>query len=118
MEFARYILNHYDHNYKFEMPEIIRKTSCVYLEENNNILNFVREFIVKDDTGFFTLKEAKDRFKTSQYYNNKITNLKNELQKILKIQCFDEKRINGKKYCSTFLGYTFKNMDKINDELE
>lgn len=107
MEFARYILSYYDHSYKFEMPEVIKRNSNMYIEENNNVLNFVKESIVKDPKGFFTLKEAKERFKMSQYFNGKLTTLKNELQKVLKIECFDEKRIDGSKYRSVFIGYKF-----------
>lgn len=108
MEFARYILSYYDHSYKFEMPDVIKRNSNMYIEENNNVLNFVKECIVKDPTGFFTLKEAKERFKMSQHFNGKLTTLKNELQKVLKIECFDQKKINGKNVYYVFIGYTFK----------
>jgi phage/plasmid-associated DNA primase len=119
MEFARYILEHYDHNYKYEMPDIIKNSSTMYLEENNNVYNFVKEFIVVDKDGFFTLKEAKEQFKNSQHFNGKITTLKNELQKVLKTQCYEEKMIRNKKYYSIFLGYNFKyNLEEEFDELE
>ena len=119
MEFSRYILNHYNHAYKFEMPDIIKKTSSMYIEENNNILNFVKESIVKDVNGFFTLKDAKEKFKDSQYFNNKLTNLKNELQKILKAECFEQKKFAGNKYRSVFIGYKLNyNENNDSDELE
>ena len=120
MEFARYILEHYDHAYKYEMPDIIKKSSTMYIDENNNVLNFVKEFIVKDTDGFFTLKEAKEHFKNSQHFNGKLTTLKNDLQKILKIQCIEEKKIKGRKYRSAFMGYSFiqAEIEENEDDIE
>jgi phage/plasmid-associated DNA primase len=119
MEFARHILEYYDHNYRYEMPDIIKKSSTMYLEENNNVYNFVKEFIVLDKDGFFTLKEAKELFKNSQHFNGKITTLKNELQKVLKIQCIERKKIKGKDIYFIFMGYNFKsNISDENDDLE
>ena len=116
MEFARYILEHYDHNYRYEMPEIIKKSSTMYLEENNNVFNFVKEFITSDKDGYFSLKDAKEKFKNSQHFNGKITTLRNELQKVLKTQCIEEKMIKHKKYYSIFMGYSFKSL--LQDDLE
>jgi phage/plasmid-associated DNA primase len=114
LEFIRFILDHYNHTYKFEMPDIIKESSRVYLEENNNVLNFVKEFIKKDKDGYFTLKDAKDKFKNSQYFNGKISNLKNELQKILKTICLEQKKINNKVFKYIFMGYNI--IEYIDDE--
>ena len=93
-------------------PKLIYEIDKIVIHSVNCIPNFVKKFILKNDDGFFTLKEAKERFKNSPYFNGKM-NIKNELQKLLKIQCIEEKQISGRKYYSIFMGYSF-----INDDLE
>ena len=90
------------------MPFVIKSASSMYLEENNNVFNFVNEFICKDEGGYFTLKDAKDYFKGSQHYNGKNATLKAELQKVLNIQCIENKKIKGKNVYSVFMGYIIK----------
>ena len=104
MEFLRYILSHYDHNFKYEMPEIIKLNSASYLDDNNKILQFVNEFIEEDPESFFTLKQAKEKYKESDYYEPKV-NLKTALEKLLKTWCLDEKKIRNTRYRSVFMGY-------------
>lgn len=119
MEFVRYILEHYDHNYKFEMPDVIRESSRQYLEDNNSVLGFVREFIKRDPDGFFLLKDAKEVFRHSQHFNGKIGNLKSELQKVLKVMCFEQKRIGERVFTSVFMGYKIVSATEyqLDDEL-
>ena len=105
MEFMRLLLDRYDHDYQYEMPEVIRKNSQMYLEENDGVFKFVQEQIQPDRNGYFTLKEVKDRFKNSEYFNNKIQTLKNDLQKVLKVKCDDQRMIKGKKEKNVFWGY-------------
>ena len=105
MEFMRLFLDTYDHNYQYEMPDVIRLNSQIYLEENDGVFKFVQEHIQRDRNGYFTLKEVKDRFKNSEYFNNKIQTLKNDLQKVLKVRCDDQRMINGKKEKNVFWGY-------------
>jgi putative DNA primase/helicase len=105
LEFLRNILDHYDHNYSYEMPEVIRMNSALYLDDNNVVLQFVNENIQKVQNGFVTLKDMKERFKESEYYDTKV-NLKTSLERILKTQCQDQKRFNNRKYRHVFEGYT------------
>jgi phage/plasmid-associated DNA primase len=108
MEFLRLLLDSYDHDFQYDMPEVIRHNSMMYLEENDNVFKFVNDYIVKDRDGYFTLKRAKDAFKGSEYYNGKIQTLKNDLQKLLKVVCIEQSRVNGKKEKLVFLGYRLK----------
>jgi phage/plasmid-associated DNA primase len=119
MEFLRLFLDLYDHDYQYDMPEIIKKNSQMYLEENDGVFKFVQEYIEKDESGFFTLKDLKERFKKSEYYNNKIQTLKNDVQKILKIKCEEQRKIHGRNYRYVFMGYNlrYSNDYNIDDEL-
>lgn len=104
LEFLRYVLNHYDHSFKYEMPNIIKENSASYLDDNNKILQFVNEFIEEDPESFFTLKQVKEKYKESDYYEPKV-NLKTDLEKLLKTWCLDEKKIRNTRYRSVFMGF-------------
>jgi phage/plasmid-associated DNA primase len=121
MEFIRYILDHYDHEYRYEMPSVIKESSRIYLESNNVALSFVKDYIVKDVDGFFTFKDVSKVYQAS-HYNGKIHNLKNELQKIFNTMFLEQKKIKNTRYRSVILGYTlksvFSNKDDDIDELE
>jgi len=74
------------------------------LDDNNKILQFVNEFIEKDPESFFTLKQVKEKYKESDYYEPKV-NLKTALEKLLDTFCLDDKKIKNTKYRSVFMGY-------------
>ena len=59
MEFLRYLLDHYDHEWKYDMTDVIKKSSEQYLDDNDEIRNFVNEYLVKNSDGYVTLKEIK-----------------------------------------------------------
>lgn len=105
MEFLRLLLDNYDHSFQYDMPDVVALNSRMYLEENDNVFNFVQAFITKDENSFFTLKDAKATFKSSEYNNNKLQTFKNDLQKLLKTPCEEQKKINGKKQNSVFSGW-------------
>lgn len=105
MEFIRHLLDHYDHTFQFEMPQVIADNSQEYIEDNDNVFKFVQEQIVKKKDGYFTLKEAKVAFKVSEHWNGKIQTLKNDLIKCLNTPCLEQKKINGKKEVFVFEGY-------------
>lgn len=105
MEFLRLLLDTYDHDYEYDMPEIVKKNSQMYLEENDGVFKFAQDYIIKDKDHYFTLKQVKDAFKNSDHFNNKIQTLKNDLQKLLKTVCEDSKRVNGKVERFVFPGY-------------
>ena len=109
LEFLKYLLEHYDHGYKYEMPAVVRENSVAYLEENDGILKFVRENVVEDRHGWFTLKDAKDLYRGSEHFSNaKIVILKRELEKALRTTCADQKMIGGTKYKNLFMGFSLK----------
>jgi putative DNA primase/helicase len=105
MEFLRYLLDNYDHDYEFAMPDVVKSNSAMYLDENDGVYNFAEEYIVKDENSYFTLKQAKDAFKMSEHFNGKLLTLKNDLQKLLKCVCVEQKKINKRVERSVFSGY-------------
>lgn len=106
MEFLRILLDTYDHDYQFEMPGCISNNSKEYIEENDNVFKFVNENIVKKKDGYFTLKQAKEAFKDSEFFNGKLQTLKNDLIKCLKTPCIEQKWINSKNERYVFEGYS------------
>lgn len=79
-------------------------------------MRFIQAHIKKDPTGFFTLREAKDMFRRSEYYNNKLQTLKNDLQIRLKVSCEEQKKIQGKKYNYVFMGWSLVEADPFEEE--
>lgn len=78
--------------------EDIEKTSL-------SIVEFVQEYIVKDKDCHFTLKQAKQVFVESKYFNGVIKTLKNDLIKCLQTPCIESKRINGYLKRYVFIGF-------------
>lgn len=113
MEFFRYVIDHYNHSFAYEMPTIIKDNSIAYLDDNNQVLKFVNEFIVPDPDGHFTLKHAKDIFRNSDYYTPQV-NLKIALEKILKTSCVDQKRVGNVKLRGVYCGFKLE----INEVLD
>jgi phage/plasmid-associated DNA primase len=120
MEFLRILLENYDHKYGFVAPKVIRENSLMYLQDNDPVFNFIKEYIKRDADGHFTLKEAKDVMKRSEHNNGKMGTLKNDLMKALRTLCDDQKKINGVNKKNVYMGYIICLEDEIMemDELE
>lgn len=109
MELARVVLNAFEAAFAFEAPQVVREASRMYLDENDAAGQFAREHIERWPNGFFTLKEAKERFKASDHYTGKVGNLKNDLQKALKTICHAQKHMTvGGKQTNVFVDYRLK----------
>jgi putative DNA primase/helicase len=104
LEFLRYVLRHYDHSYAYSMPDIIKDNSSSYVDEHNSVLQFVKDRVQQENNAFFTLKDAKSIFKSCEYYDSKL-NLRSSLEKVLRAQCIDSKRISGVLYRYVFYNY-------------
>lgn len=106
MEFLRYLIEHYEHDFRFLEPDIVKQNSQIYLEENDCVLQFVNKYIVEgtvDD--FFTMKQANDYFKMDRdLYNGRVIK-KERVENILRCKCVDAKKIQGKKYNKVFCGF-------------
>lgn len=105
MELLRFLLDNFDMKYEFKMPKVIEDNSKIYLDENDSINKFIKEHIIADKDGHFLLSEAKSLFKSKEYYNNKLNQLKNDLVKALGSTCIEQKKIAGKNIRNVFIGY-------------
>lgn len=115
MEYMRYLLDNYDHNWKYIMTKTIQESSEEYLCENDGISKFVSEYLEKDKDSFVTLKEIKIMLKTCDYYDGKANVLKNRLERVLKIKCIDKKRFGNKERRSVFIGYRWIDNENNDD---
>lgn len=79
----------------------------------HNVAQFVEEFIVKsvEKDAHFTLKEAKELFSRQEYFNGRVGTLKTDLEKLLKVTCLDQKKIDGKNTRYVFMGYIIKSVE-------
>jgi phage/plasmid-associated DNA primase len=118
MEFIRYLLDHYDHTWKYYMTDSIKKSSEQYLADNDDIGRFVDEYLIKNINGFVTLKDIKEIIKHSDFKDIKSNTLKTRLERSLGVKCIDEKRIGKQKYKNLFLGYQVKSSFKNDDSDE
>lgn len=87
------------------------KTNPAFIEKKysnyGNTRQFVEEFVVEDKAAFFTLKELKNVFKSSKYYNvSKVSGLKNDAIKILMCGFCEQKTVQYKKFKNVFMGYS------------
>jgi hypothetical protein len=91
------------------------KIESVNTEEINpqkgNITEFINEYIIKDEQNkYFKLKDIKEVFKNSVYFNGHITTLKEEIENHLKIKCIERIKVNKKDVYYIFKGYSIKNI--------
>jgi phage/plasmid-associated DNA primase len=107
MEYIRFILDHYDHQWKYELTKLIKESSEEYLCENDGVGRFVHEFIEKDNNSFITLKQIKERLKSCDYYDGKANVLKNRLERVMNTKCHDRKKVDNKEFRNVFKGFKF-----------
>jgi phage/plasmid-associated DNA primase len=106
MESLRLLLDYFKKEYEFQMPEVVRENSMIYLDENDGVRKFVTECIKKDEKGAFTLSEAKALFKSKDYCSPaRLGNLKEGLEKELDCKSILVKKVKGKTQRNVYLGY-------------
>ena len=115
MEYMRYILDHYDHDWDFQMTDYIKESSRAYLSENDNIGNFVKEFLERDKDSFVTLKEIKELYKRSDHCDGKLGTLRTRLERVLGVSYREEMKLKGVKYRGVFEGYRVIQEQNVDD---
>ena len=112
-DYMRMILDLYNYDYKYECPKIIENLSQAYMDDNNEILKFVRDQIEQTNNpkDFVLLSDLKDLYKSNKEYDqSKAKDLKELLQKVLNATLKDTSvKIDGKtKKCKNILfGWRF-----------
>ena len=118
MEYMRYLLDNYNHSWKYTMTKTIKESSEEYLCENDGVGRFVSEYLERDKDSFVTLKEIKEQLKSCDYYDGKPNVLKNRLERVMKTKCHDKKRFNNKEQRYVFIGYKLRGDNETEDELD
>lgn len=77
----------------------------VILSDMDRVAVFVKEFVNEDPWKFFTLKQAKEAYSKSKWFNGKVGYLKEELEKVLGATCYDQKKMGGHLFYSVFMGF-------------
>lgn len=114
MEALRYILERYDKNNEYQMPDVIKENSRMYLDDNDCVSRFIKDNIEADADSYFTLSEAKYRYKQCGY--SRVDQLRNDLVKALKTECHEQKKVKGTKLRSVFMGYKLIEESIIEDD--
>ena len=96
MEFLRTLLHAFAYAYKFDMPDSLKKTSAMYLNANDAVAMFVEEHVAASPDSAFLLKEAKERFKTCEYFNGKLSTIKTDLERHLSVRCLEQSRVKSR----------------------
>lgn len=91
MEFLRVLLKLFDYRYSFAMPEVIKKQSKEYIEENDLIAQFVQENVEVCTDSYFLLKHVEERLSYKKGFNK--NSLKYDLQKALNTEMVAVKKV-------------------------
>jgi phage/plasmid-associated DNA primase len=108
MEYMRYLLDNYEHEWRYTMSIDVKEASVEYLSENDSLGMFVEDNLERCDEEFVTLKTLKDLVKSCDYLNINGNILKTMFEKVLGIKCVEQKRINNVKYKNVFVGFGIK----------
>jgi phage/plasmid-associated DNA primase len=108
LAFCKVLLRAYRHDWTFEMPEVVRMSSRSFIEDSDAVHKFVNENIERKAGGWFALADARELFKTCDYYNRKPKTFKTDLQKLLGVACYAQKRFGGRNETNVFEGFVIK----------
>lgn len=103
MEFVRYLLDRYDKAWPQSMPESMHTSSRLYLEQNDPVYRFVRDFVVADPESFMTLHQVVDFWRECPNTRT----LKSDLQRTLKTACHDQ-FVDGRNVRNVFAGFKIR----------
>lgn len=105
--FMLMLLNLFNYNYEYSMPDIIKEKSKDYIEENNNLKEFIDETIIytNDDNDILTLNDIWQEYKTYKDYEIKDRKIfYKRVVKCIDRKLYDRKKINNKEYKKLYTG--------------
>ncbi len=103
MAFMHTLLELYQADHEYTMPDCIREQSSEYLEENNVVARFVRDFVVESPSEYFTLSDARAALKVSGL--GVVEGLKTKLESVLGASCRSQVWLNGGNRRNAFVGF-------------
>ena len=117
-EFILYLLDEYESNnlnkFVYVEPKEVAEASEIYINNNNDVLNFVLDTYEKtnDKNDFLPLKDIKETYKKSEYPQTKLKTLKESLEKVFNTNCKARHKITSegksKEYLNVFVGWKKK----------
>ena len=108
-DYIKTLIDLYDINYLYSCPVEIDEASKQYIDDNNEVLKFVKDFFVftNSSTDFILFKDIKELYRQNkEYEQSKIKDLKNLLQKSM--NCIVIKQYFGKNPKYYFISYNAK----------
>jgi putative DNA primase/helicase len=112
-DYMKMLIELYDRDYMYSCPKTILDSSQQYLDDNNDVLKFIRDNLTmtNNDKDYLLLKDLKELYKMNKEYDQiKLKNLKELLQQTMKTIFYERKKINGMDYRMVIIGW------KLNDD--
>lgn len=108
-DYIKMLIDLYDFNYVYSCPKDIDEASKQYLDDNNEVLKFVKDFFVftNNNDDFLLFKDIKELYKQNkEYEQSKIKDLKHLLERSMNCVVHDRKKINNVDYRGVIMGWT------------
>lgn len=106
-DYIKMLIDKYDVNYEYTCPKEVEEASKQYIEDNNDVLKFVKEYLefTNNDKDFVTLKDIKELYRNNkEYEQTKLKELKTLLERVMNVVIQERKKINGIIYRSVITG--------------
>lgn len=113
-DYIKMLIDKYDVNYEYSCPKEVEEASKQYVEDNNDVLKFVKEYLefTNNDKDFVTLKDIKELYRNNkEYEQTKLKELKTLLERVMNVVIQERKKINGIIYRSVITGWKYVNDD-------
>ncbi len=113
-DYIKMLIDKYDVNYEYICPKEVEEASKQYVEDNNDVLKFVKEYLefTNDDKDFVTLKDIKELYRNNkEYEQTKLKELKTLLERVMNVVIQERRKINGTIYRSVITGWKYINDD-------
>ena len=115
-DFIRLLIDRYNDNYKYYIPEVINNSSQKYFSDNDQVSRFAEKHI-KQGPGNITIQEIKDIWKNdSDFEPIKHRDLIADLKRIFQDDFHERKKINRTEYRNILTGFTLTMNDDNNDD--
>jgi hypothetical protein len=115
-DYIKMLIELYDVNYVYSCPKEIEEASKQYIEDNNDVLKFIKDYFVftNNNNDFLLFKDIKELYKQNkEYEQSKIKDLKNLLEKTMNCVIHDRKKIKNVDYRCVIIGWTSNIIDNI-----
>lgn len=109
MEFLRLLLENFDQNYEFKKCRSIIESTQELFQDNDPVRAFVESWIVPTPNKYLPMKDIKDYYKISEFYDPKNNVDKYVVERLLRTNIIPIKTINNKTYRNIFEGFQIQN---------